>query len=70
MKQLKPLFEQISRLLALKEKLNSKATLNSNEGMMYVKILVKLVLLEMEIESLTQKRCAARSTPNNNTQPF
>jgi DNA repair protein RadC len=56
MKQLKRLIEQRCRLLALKEKLNSKATLNSNEGMMYVKLLVQLVLLEMEIESLTQKK--------------
>ncbi|UYZ13737.1 hypothetical protein A6764_01755 [Brevibacillus sp. WF146] len=56
MKQLKRLIEQRCRLLALKEKLNSKATLNSNEGMMYIKLLVKLVLLEMEIESLTQKK--------------
>lgn len=56
MKQLEPLIEQRCRLLALKEKLNSKATLNFNEGMMYIKLLVKLVLLEMEIESLTQKK--------------
>lgn len=56
MKQLEPLIEQRSRLIALKDKLNSKSTLNFNEGMMYVKLLVQLVLLEMEIESLTQKK--------------
>jgi predicted component of type VI protein secretion system len=56
MKQLKRLIEQRSRLIALKDKLNSKATLNSYEGMIYVKLFVQLVLLEMEIESLTQKK--------------
>lgn len=56
MNQFSRLKEARERLLAIKKDLNRKAPMNSTEGMMYVRSLVKLAMIEMQLESLKNKK--------------
>jgi hypothetical protein len=45
-----------ARLLAVKQKLNRDANLKSDEGKLYVRVLVKLVMIQSELEAQKEKR--------------
>lgn len=56
MKSIEYLMMEYQRLSGLKNELSHKTRLETSEGMVYARLLVKLVMLQMEIEDLKQKR--------------
>jgi hypothetical protein len=58
MNQLSRLLGERERLIAFKKELNGKAPMDTSEGMMYVRSLAKLAMIEMQLESLKNKKAA------------
>lgn len=58
MNQFSRLQEERERLMAIKKALNGKAPMDTSEGMMYLRSLAKLAMIEMQLESLKNKKAA------------
>jgi hypothetical protein len=58
MNQFSRLQEERERLVAVKKGLNCKAPMDTVVGMLYVRSLVKLAMIEIQLEALQKKKAA------------